>query len=96
MDEFDVVHGENPYGSTAVEDAVRRELNGIDVADAVLEHVAIELARQIDQGRAVAAASRELRLVMGALRGGVGVVDGRADELDELQARREARRQANG
>jgi hypothetical protein len=96
MDDWEVVYGgEDPYGQTAVADAVRRELSGITVADAVLQHVAIELAKQIDAGKNVAGASRELRLCMTALRSGDGALPV-ADDLDELQAKRDARRKANG
>lgn len=96
MDGYEVVHGgEDPYMSTAVADAVRRELAGMTVADVVLEHVAIELAKQIDAGKNVAGASRELRLCMTALRNGEGSLPV-ADGLDELQSKRDARRKAHG
>lgn len=95
MDGFDIAHGDNPYGQTDVEDAVRRELAKIPGADVVLTHVALKLAKQVDLGGNVAAASRELRMCMTALRDGQSVAD-IGDDLDELQAKREARRKANG
>lgn len=95
MDDYEVIHSEHPYVASHVEDAVRRELNSIPGADMVLVQVAIKLAKQVDLGGNVAAASRELRMCMSALRDGQNV-ETVNDELDELQAKREARRKANG
>lgn len=95
MDGWDVISRDDPYGQTHVQDAVRKELDAIPNVDPVLSGLAMELARQVDAGRAVAGASRELRLCMNALRGGDSAQHA-GDDVDELQARREARRRANG
>lgn len=92
---FNHVHGESPSVSTDVEDAVRRTLDSIPGADVVLTEVALKLAKQVDQGGNVAAASRELRMCMNALRDSDSAVVA-DDDLDELQAKRDARRKANG
>lgn len=96
--DFTVIEGnDKPYEETQthVEDAVRLELADIATTDDVLKQVAIELAKQVDAGRNVAGASRELRMCMKTLRSGDGVVQA-ADDLDELQAKRDVRRKANG
>lgn len=95
MDDFNLIHGDTPHVQTDVEDAVRRALDSIPGADVVLTQVALKLARQVDQGGNVAAPSRELRMCMNALRDSDSAVVA-DDDLDELQAKREARRKANG
>jgi len=74
-----------------VEDAVRRELAALGGVDEVMARTAIELARAVDAGRSVASASRELRLCMSELRRTADSATTK-DDVDELQARRAARR----
>lgn len=74
-----------------VEDAVRRELAALGGVDEVMARTAIELARAVDGGRSIASVSRELRLCMSELRKTADSVTAK-DDVDELQARRAARR----
>lgn len=77
-------------------EAARRELEAVGLQGSVLAAVALALAERIESptetGSAVASLSREFRAVMDQLAGRAAVVD----PLDELNARREAKRQAHG
>ena len=75
--------------------AVRAELEAADRLSTVAGQHALELARRIaaapEMSSGVAALSRELRAVMGEALAGVGAA---ADPVDELRARRDAKRRA--
>lgn len=96
--EFNVIRGDEPYEPplpTPVEDAVRAELARLNVIDVVMGQTVIELAKSIDAGRQVPSCARELRGCMAVLRKTSEYVPV-SDELDDLRAKREARRAAQG
>lgn len=75
-------------------EATRRELEAADLADTALGQQAIELARRMSDPRAmglsVAPISKELRSIMADLMKDAP----RASKMDELRARRDAKRNA--
>lgn len=79
--------------STDLVAVCERELQAASRLDTVLGRQALELARRIasphETGSSVASLSKEFRAVMEAAMEGVGL---KADPLDELRARREAKR----
>jgi bacterioferritin-associated ferredoxin len=76
-----------------MEDAVRAELARMNIRGGVLAQTVIELAKSIDIGRQVPSCARELRACMAELSRATTAAQV-LDELDELQAKREARRAA--
>jgi hypothetical protein len=77
-----------------VVDTVKRELGALGKSGTSLAAQAVAIASSMESGKetgaALAALSRELRTVMALLSQGVD----RGDELDELKAKRDAKRQA--
>jgi hypothetical protein len=75
-----------------VVDTVKRELDALGKSGTSLAAQAVAIASSMESGNetALAALSRELRTVMALLSQGVD----RGDELDELKAKRDAKRQA--
>lgn len=74
-----------------VETAVLAELTSLQAAESVEGRVALRLAAQLDAprtGMAVSPDSRELRMVMAALR---EKTPAKVDPIDELNARRQGR-----
>jgi hypothetical protein len=75
----------------AVADAVEAELTRLRAAETVEGAIALRLAEQLDaprNGMAVAGDAKELRAVLMSLR---ELTPAKADPIDELNAKREAR-----
>jgi hypothetical protein len=83
-----------PAGGNSLVQATRRELEAADKVDTMLGQQALALAARMsgtETPGGIASISRELRTVMAAAIGPVSKVT-KADSVDELRARRDAKR----
>lgn len=87
------MHPPSPVDESGLLTVTRNELSSAGVLDTVLGQQALELAARITSpmstGASVASLSKELRVVMIEATAGVQAV---GDPLDELRARRDAKR----